>query len=105
MVPWCHHSATHDDGSCNVAYDDGDFEASVPASYLKAGSSAAAETGRLGARHLGRVKGSKESAEEDSHIDGEWQLGSSVEAQDARGTWYDATVVEERGVGASRELR
>ena len=35
----------------------------------------------------------------------EWQLGSSVEAQDARGTWYDATVVEERGAGASRELR
>ena len=105
MVPGCHHSATHDDGSCDVAYDDGDFEASVPASYLKAGTSAPAETGRKGARHLRRVKGSKETAEEDSQADGEWQAGSSVEAQDARGTWYDATVVEERGAGASRELR
>ena len=105
MVPGCHHSATHDDGSCDVAYDDGDFEASVPASYLKAGTSAPAETGRKGARHLRRVKGSKETAEEDSQADGEWQVGSRVEAQDARGTWYDATVVEERGAGASRELR
>eukprot|EP00964_Phaeocystis_antarctica_P145322 scaffold111348_cov21-Phaeocystis_antarctica.AAC.1 len=34
-----------------------------------------------------------------------WQVGSSVDARDSRGTWYAATVVGERGAGASRELR
>ena len=30
-------SATHDDGACDVAYDDGDFETQVPAACIKPG--------------------------------------------------------------------
>ena len=29
-------SATHDDGACDIAFDDGDAEARVPAEYVKA---------------------------------------------------------------------
>ena len=36
---------------------------------------------------------------------GEWGVGSLVEAQDSRGSWYTATVRFVRGEGAEREVK